>query len=60
METRIESEAPVDSEVSQELAHDYPLKILVAEDEKVNQYLILEMLKELGYSADLALDGEVH
>ncbi len=57
-ETQVESEAPMDSEVSRALANEYPLKILVAEDEKVNQHLILEMLKELGYSADFASDGE--
>jgi two-component system, sensor histidine kinase and response regulator len=33
-------------------------KILVAEDNEVNQLVVLEMLSELGYEADLARDGQ--
>jgi signal transduction histidine kinase/DNA-binding response OmpR family regulator len=33
------------------------LKLLVVEDNKVNQKVTLSMLKKLGYSADLAQDG---
>ncbi len=47
-----------DSTDASGLSIDYPLKILVAEDDQVNQHLILEMLKEIGYSGDLAEDGE--
>lgn len=46
------------------LAHDPgdlemlgPLRILAAEDNPVNQKLILKMLKKLGYDAELAKDG---
>ncbi len=35
----------------------YPLSILVAEDNKVNQIVILSVLKRLGYEADLSVDG---
>jgi len=34
-----------------------PLRILAAEDNPVNQKLILKMLKKLGYDAELARDG---
>jgi CheY-like chemotaxis protein len=35
-----------------------PLRILVAEDNVINQKVILLMLQRLGYSADVAADGE--
>ncbi len=39
-------------------AQDQPLNILVAEDNLVNQRLALLILKKLGYSADLAVNGK--
>lgn len=35
-----------------------PLRILVAEDNRVNQLVVVHMLRRLGYSADVAEDGE--
>ncbi|UEG53109.1 response regulator [Mucilaginibacter daejeonensis] len=35
----------------------YPLSILVAEDNKMNQLVIMRILKKLGYSPDLAENG---
>jgi len=35
----------------------YPLNILVAEDNQMNQKLIMNILSKLGYKADLAADG---
>src|SRR5690606_1819676 len=40
------------------LSEDYPLKILVAEDNLVNQRLALLILKKMGYEADIASNGK--
>lgn len=40
------------------LAEEFPLSILVAEDNRVNQKLVLRMLAKLGYRADLAQNGK--
>jgi CheY-like chemotaxis protein len=35
----------------------YPLRVLVAEDNSVNQHVVLRMLDRMGYRADLAANG---
>ena len=43
--------------LDQFLARRHPLRILVAEDNELNQTLILQVLKKMGYGADLAATG---
>ena len=43
--------------VSQPRASRRPLRILLAEDEAINQIVILDMLQQLDYEADLVEDG---
>ncbi|KND04185.1 uncharacterized protein SPPG_01619 [Spizellomyces punctatus DAOM BR117] len=39
------------------IAEMYPLSILVAEDNPINQQIALSLLQKMGYDADLAIDG---
>ena len=40
-----------------QLAQEHPLRILVAEDNNINQKLIIEILKQIGYQADVVPNG---
>jgi CheY-like chemotaxis protein/HPt (histidine-containing phosphotransfer) domain-containing protein len=53
---RVRAGAPA-SEADAGMAERHPLRILVAEDNAVNQQLVMLMLQRLGYRADLAGNG---
>jgi CheY-like chemotaxis protein len=49
---------PVAQTLSIDFAAEHPLRILVAEDNKINQKLILKVLDKLGYKTELAETGK--
>jgi signal transduction histidine kinase/CheY-like chemotaxis protein len=48
---------PAAARLDPELASRHPLRLLLAEDNVVNQKLALRLLGQMGYAADLAADG---
>ncbi|MEO7213875.1 two-component regulator propeller domain-containing protein [Mucilaginibacter sp.] len=44
--------------LSEQFAVDYPFRMLIAEDNLMNQKLIIRILNKLGYQPDLANDGQ--
>jgi len=46
------------SKLSSEFSKRYPSEILIAEDNKVNQLLVIQLFKKLGYRPDVVNDGK--
>ncbi|MCP4421115.1 MAG: response regulator [Chloroflexi bacterium] len=46
-------------EIGELMATQHPLRILVVEDNKLNQHILIRMLKNLGYKADCVANGEL-
>ncbi|WNZ43339.1 response regulator [Leptolyngbya boryana CZ1] len=45
------------NEIERNLAERYPLRILLVEDNAINQKLVLQLLQRMGYRADVAGNG---
>jgi signal transduction histidine kinase/CheY-like chemotaxis protein/ligand-binding sensor domain-containing protein len=54
----LSAEEPAKMQLSTELAMHYPMDILVAEDNFVNQKVILHILRKMGYSPRVAANGQ--
>jgi len=52
------SDAPANSVLTEQFAADYPLNILIAEDNLINQKLATRVLNKLGYTPKIACNGK--
>jgi CheY-like chemotaxis protein len=52
-----QSDEQTEGVLNKDFAASYPLKIMVAEDNEINQELLLEILRRLGYAPALATTG---
>lgn len=57
MSKGLKKESGFDDKIDHNLANKHPLRILLVEDNVVNQRLALKLLEKMGYRADLAANG---
>lgn len=50
-------ETPLQTKLPADFAQHFPMKILIAEDNLINQQVILQVLKKLGYQPDMVENG---
>jgi signal transduction histidine kinase/CheY-like chemotaxis protein/ligand-binding sensor domain-containing protein len=50
-------EAPQQAKLSSDFATSFPMRILIAEDNPINQQLIIHILEKLGYQVEVAENG---
>ncbi len=58
MQKELDPLADNSRKLSVDFAQKYPLRILIAEDNRVNQKLAMKVLAKLGYDPDIAGDGK--
>jgi signal transduction histidine kinase/DNA-binding response OmpR family regulator len=52
------TEIAIHNKLSVHFSQEYPFQMLIAEDNQINQHVIMRILQKLGYEPDIANDGQ--